>query len=41
VPQEGSDQAIGAFALTYADQVECDYERFTKAMREGNLEAHG
>jgi hypothetical protein len=35
------DQAIADFAMTYADQVERDYERFTKAVREGNLEAHG
>jgi uncharacterized protein (DUF2252 family) len=33
------DQAIAAFALAYADQVEQDYERFTTAVREGKIEA--
>ena len=33
------DQAIATFAVTYADQVERDYERFTKAVREGRIEA--
>ena len=33
------DQAIAAFAVTYADQVERDYESFTKAVREGKIEA--
>jgi hypothetical protein len=33
------DRAIAAFALTYADQVESDHERFQKAVREGRLEA--
>jgi uncharacterized protein (DUF2252 family) len=33
------DQAIVAFAVAYADQVERDFERFTKAVREGKVEA--
>ena len=33
------DQAIAAFAVTYADQVESDYESFTKAVDEGKIEA--
>ncbi len=33
------DQAIAAFALAYADQVERDYETFAKAVREGRFEA--
>ena len=33
------DQAIAAFAVTYADQVERDYESFTKAVGEGKIEA--
>jgi hypothetical protein len=33
------DQAIATFAVTYADQVERDYERFTKAVREGRIDA--
>ena len=33
------DQAIAAFAVTYADQVERDHENFTKAVREGRIEA--
>jgi uncharacterized protein (DUF2252 family) len=33
------DQAIATFAVTYADQVERDYERFAKAVRAGKLEA--
>jgi hypothetical protein len=33
------DQAIATFAVSYADQVERDYERFTKAVREGRIEA--
>jgi uncharacterized protein (DUF2252 family) len=33
------DQAIKAFALAYADQVERDYEKFAKAVRAGKLEA--
>ena len=33
------DQAIAAFAVTYADQVERDYERFTKAVHQGKMEA--
>jgi len=32
------DQAIAAFAVTYADQVENDHESFTKAVREGRVE---
>jgi uncharacterized protein (DUF2252 family) len=33
------DQAIAAFAVAYADQVERDYECFKKAVAEGHLEA--
>jgi Uncharacterized protein conserved in bacteria (DUF2252) len=33
------DQAIAAFAVSYAGQVERDYESFTKAVREGKMEA--
>jgi hypothetical protein len=33
------DQAIAAFAVAYADQVERDYQSMTKAVREGKLEA--
>ena len=33
------DQAIAAFAVAYADQVERDYESFKKAVIEGKLEA--
>ena len=33
------DQAIASFAVTYADQVERDYERFTKAVSEGKIES--
>jgi uncharacterized protein (DUF2252 family) len=33
------DQAIAAFGLAYADQVERDYESFKKAAAEGHLEA--
>jgi len=33
------DQAIAAFALAYADQVERDHERFANAVREGRLKA--
>ena len=33
------DEAIVAFAIAYADQVERDYESLTKAVREGRLEA--
>jgi uncharacterized protein (DUF2252 family) len=33
------DRAIAAFAITYADQVERDYEAFAKAVHEGQLEA--
>jgi hypothetical protein len=34
------DQAIGAFALAYADQVERDHASFAMAVREGKIEAH-
>jgi uncharacterized protein (DUF2252 family) len=33
------DQAIAVFAVTYADQVERDYEVFATAVKEGRLEA--
>src|SRR5208283_37295 len=33
------DQAIATFAVSYADQVERDYERFTKAVHQGKMEA--
>ena len=33
------DQAIAAFALAYADQVERDYESFAAAVGEGRIEA--
>jgi uncharacterized protein (DUF2252 family) len=33
------DRAIGDFAVAYADQVEHDYENFSKAVRDGKLEA--
>jgi uncharacterized protein (DUF2252 family) len=33
------DRAIAAFAISYADQVERDYEAFAKAVREGELES--
>jgi uncharacterized protein (DUF2252 family) len=33
------DQAIASFAVTYADQVERDYESFATAVRQGKLEA--
>ena len=33
------DRAIADFAAVYADQVEQDYERFTKAVRDGKIEA--
>jgi uncharacterized protein (DUF2252 family) len=33
------DRAIGDFAVAYADQVEHDYESFSKAVRDGKLEA--
>ena len=35
------DRAIAAFAVTYADQVERDYEIFAKAVAEGKFEARG
>jgi hypothetical protein len=33
------DQAIAAFAISYADQVERDHQRFAAAVRDGRLEA--
>jgi hypothetical protein len=33
------DRAIAAFAIAYADQVERDYEAFSRVVREGKLEA--
>ena len=33
------DRSIAAFAVTYADQVERDHERFTRGVREGKIEA--
>ena len=33
------DRAIAAFALAYADQVERDHEVFSKAVRDGKIEA--
>jgi hypothetical protein len=33
------DQAIAAFATSYADQVERDYQSFAQAVREGRLSA--
>ena len=33
------DRAIGDFAVAYADQVEHDYESFSKAVRDGKLAA--
>jgi hypothetical protein len=30
---------LTTFAVAYADQVELDYERFAKAVRDGKLEA--
>jgi uncharacterized protein (DUF2252 family) len=33
------DRAIADFALGYADQVEHDYDRFSKAVRDGTIEA--
>jgi uncharacterized protein (DUF2252 family) len=33
------DRAVASFAVAYADQVESDYEKFAKAIRDGNLEA--
>ena len=33
------DRAIADFALSYADQVELDYDRFSKAVRDGTIEA--
>jgi uncharacterized protein (DUF2252 family) len=35
------DRAIADFAVTYANQVERDYERFTKAVRDGKIETCG
>ncbi len=33
------DQAIAAFAVSYADQVERDHELFAKAVSDGKIEA--
>ena len=33
------DRAIADFAVSYADQVESDYECFTKGVRDGKIEA--
>ena len=33
------DRAIADFAVSYADQVERDYDRFSKAVRDGTIEA--
>lgn len=33
------DQVIGEFAVAYADQVQKDYRAFTRAVREGRIEA--
>ena len=33
------DEALGRFAVAYADQTERDYEAFTRAVRTGRLEA--
>jgi hypothetical protein len=33
------DRSIAAFAVTYADQVERDHDRFTRGVREGKFEA--
>jgi NAD(P)H-dependent flavin oxidoreductase YrpB (nitropropane dioxygenase family) len=32
------DEAIGEFAVEYADQNESDYKRFVNAVREGKIE---
>jgi hypothetical protein len=34
------DEAIGDFAIAYADQTERDYELFLKAIRAGRIRAH-
>ena len=34
---EKLDNAIAEFAVTYADQSTADYERFTSAVKEGQL----
>jgi hypothetical protein len=36
---EEFDEAMGKFALAYADQVECDYAAFRTAVREGKITA--
>jgi hypothetical protein len=36
---ETFDEAIGEFAVEYADQNERDYTRFVNAVREGQIEA--
>jgi hypothetical protein len=33
------DDAIGEFAMEYADQNECDYRAFVTAVKEGRIEA--
>jgi hypothetical protein len=33
------DEAIGDYAVAYADQVEVDYKAFVKAVRSGRLKA--
>jgi uncharacterized protein (DUF2252 family) len=33
------DRAVADFAVAYADQVEADFDRFTRAVREGTIEA--
>ena len=33
------DQAIGEFAVEYADQNEIDYKRFVDAVKKGKIEA--
>jgi hypothetical protein len=33
------DDAIGEFAMGYADQNECDYRGFVTAVKEGGIEA--
>jgi hypothetical protein len=34
------DDAIGEFAVEYADQNKADYRAFVKAIREGRIPAH-
>jgi hypothetical protein len=33
------DQAVADFSVAYADQAERDYDTFSKAVREGRLDA--